>query len=178
MFNFFKKYISIIFIFGLCFAIYFPSFSAFFTNDDFYFLHISNVKSLIEVLGFFNITPEVSGNPMYRPLTTQLFYYLSVKMFGSTPLILHVISFVVFLIVIYLVYSLTDYLFKNTKIAFLSSFLYALSATHFAHLYYLATFQELGMTAFVLLSLLVFFRKRYWIMHCRKKRPNKSLCTI
>lgn len=161
MVNFFKKNFNFIVIFSLCLAIYLPSFSTFYTNDDFYFLHISNAQNLSGVLGFFNIVPEVSGNPMYRPLTTQLFYFLSVKMFGSTPLVLHLISFVVFLVVVYLVYSLTDYIFKNIKIAFLSSFLYALSATHFAHLYYLATFQELGMTAFVLLSLLVFFRKRY-----------------
>jgi hypothetical protein len=49
----------------------------------------------------------------------------------------------------------------NSKIAYISALLYGVSATHFAHLYYLAVFQELGMTVFVLLTCLMFIKKKY-----------------
>ncbi|RLC30854.1 hypothetical protein DRH13_03825 [Candidatus Woesebacteria bacterium] len=58
--------------------------------------------------------------------------------------------------VIYLVYKLVNMIVKNDSIALFTAFLYATSATHYGHLYYLATYQELGLTVFCLLAVIFF----------------------
>ncbi len=151
----FKKYRWVI-IFILTLAIYLPSIFVFYTNDDFFFLKISNVNSLFPFLNFFNPLKGPDGLGMYRPLTTQVFYFLGLKLFNGNPVFLHLIAFMALFAIIYLVYKLSVALTANKNIGFIASLLYATSATHFAHLYYLATFQELGMTFFVLLSLISF----------------------
>jgi 4-amino-4-deoxy-L-arabinose transferase-like glycosyltransferase len=137
-------------------VIFYPSLFVFFTNDDFFFLKIAQAKSLGDFLNFFNLIKRPDGFGMYRPLTTQVFYFLG----GKNPLAMHIISFIFFFGIIYLVYKLALELFKNEKVALISAFLYGVSATHFGNLYYLATFQELGMTFFVLLSCLSFLKNK------------------
>lgn len=149
-------------MFLVSFAIFYPSLFTFFTNDDFFFLKISNVNSIQGFLNFFNIFKNPDGFGMYRPLTTQVFYFLSVKIFSLSAIPLHIISLLFFFGVIYLVYKLISEL-SSKNVAYIATFLYAVSATHFGHLYYLATFQELGMTFFVLLSCLAFLRKKNYL---------------
>lgn len=149
---------SLLIIFLISVILFYPSFFVFFTNDDFYLLNISNATSLKEFFLFFNPFEQYKGLGMYRPLTTQVFYFLGRSLFNLNPFYLHIISFIVFFSIIYLVYKLILLLAKNEKVALISAFLYATSASHFAHLYYLATFQELGMTLFFILSLIFFIR--------------------
>lgn len=137
--------------------LFFPSLATFYTNDDFFHLKIANANSLREFLNFFNLIKAPDGWGLYRPLMTQVFYFLTVKFFHLNPLPLHIISFLMFFIIIFLVGELTRLLTKNNKIALLSSFLYATSATHFGHLYFLAT-QELGLTLFFLSSVIFFIK--------------------
>ena len=148
-------------IFGISFLLFYPSLSTFFTNDDFFLLKISQLGSLSSFLHFFDFTKGPEGLGFYRPLTTQVFYFLG-WVFKLNPLPLHIISFVTFFAVTYLVYRLASELSKNQFVAFISAFLYATSATHFGHLYYLATYQELGLTLFYLLSTLLFIKERYF----------------
>ncbi|KKQ97154.1 hypothetical protein A3E15_03275 [Candidatus Woesebacteria bacterium RIFCSPHIGHO2_12_FULL_42_9] len=154
------KYLFIILF--ISFVLYFPSLFTFYTHDDFFLLKISQAGSLKEFLNFFNLTQGPDGLGMYRPLTTQVFYFLAWKLFNFYPLGLHIISFIVFFAVTYLTYRLTKMLLSNfeprttDKIPLIAAFLYATSASHFGHLYYLATFQELGMTLFFILSVLFF----------------------
>lgn len=160
MTSFVKRNIAFLFIFLISFIIYFPSLFVFYTNDDFFLLKISQANSFSQFINFFNLTKGPDGLGMYRPLTIQLFYFLSWRFFNLQPMILHIISFLVFFGIIYLIYKLVIDLIGNNKIALISAYLYAVSATHFGHLYYLATFQELGMTLFVLLSCLSFIRRK------------------
>jgi hypothetical protein len=141
---------KVLLIFVLPLIIFWPSFFVFFTNDDFFFLKIANANSLNTFLDYFNFTGGPDGFGMYRPITTQVFYSL------GNPVLMHSIVFGVFLAILYTLYLLGIKLFKNEKIALISVFLYSVSATHFGHFYYLATFQELGMTLFVLLSIYTF----------------------
>jgi len=154
------KYLFIIFL--IAFILFSPSLKVFYTNDDFFLLKISQANSLREFVNFFNLTKGPEGLGMYRPLTTQVFYFFSWKVFNLNPAGLHAISFLVFFAVIYLVYLLAKniLLILNSKFAIqgslLVAFLYATSATHFGHLYYLAAFQELGMAFFFLFSTISF----------------------
>lgn len=140
------------------FFFFYPSLFTYFTNDDFFFLKISNITNLSDFIDFFSLVSAPEGFGMYRPLTTQSFYLLGSKLFNFNPLGLHVISFLTFFVIIYLVFELSLRVTKNRNISLTSAFLYALSSTHFGHLYYLATFQELGMALFVLLSIFSFVK--------------------
>lgn len=160
MIKFLSKYKYLLLTFIISFVIFYPSLHAFFTNDDFFFLNIAKANNSSEFFNFFSLSKGPEGFGMYRPLTTQVFYFLSRSLFNFSPFPLHIISFIFFFGVIYLVYRLVVELINNEKVAILSTFLYAVSATHFGQLYYLAAFQELGMTLLVLLSCLMFIKKK------------------
>jgi hypothetical protein len=158
MMQFLNKYRFLLLTFLASFAIFYPSLFVFFTNDDFFFLNIGRAGNIREFLNFFSLAGGPEGFGMYRPLTTQAFYFMSWKFLNLSPFPLHIISFMFFFAIVYLVYRLSAEITKNEKVGLISAFLYAVSATHFGQLYYLAAFQELGMTLFVLLSCLTFVK--------------------
>lgn len=158
MIQFLKKYKYLLLVFLVSFLIFYPSLFVFYTNDDFYFLKIANVSSLNDFLNFFNLIKDVEGIGVYRPLTLRVFYFLTVKLFHLNPLPLHIISFITFFIIIFLVGKLANLLTKSNKIAILSSFLYAVSVTHFGQLYYVGAFQELCLTLLFLASVIFFIK--------------------
>ncbi len=143
------------FILLLSLLLYLPSFFNFYTNDDFFHLSISKAKNVSEFLNFFNLISAPQGFGFYRPLTTQAYYFLSYY-FNYNPIILHVISFAVLIMIILLVFNISKKLTANNYTSLLAVFFYAVSATHFGHLYYIATFQELGFSLFYLLSMISF----------------------
>lgn len=143
-------------IFILSLIIFFPSLTNFFTHDDFFLLKVSRISSLGGFLNFFNLLRGPEGLGMYRPLGMQTFYLLDWKLFNLNPLGLHIISFITFFTVVYLVYKLTSVLLNNSKLAIFSAFLYATSASHFGHLYSLGTYPELLVTLFTLLGAINF----------------------
>jgi len=121
----FKKFRAgcLIGIFILALIIYWPSLSVFYTNDDFFLLKISNPQNLKEFLNFFNLKAPPEGLGMYRPLAMQSFFMLAWKVFNLSPLGLHIISFIFFFGLIYLVYKLVSELTKNTKLGLSAVFL-------------------------------------------------------
>jgi hypothetical protein len=149
-----KPYKTLFLVLILSFIIFSPSLFTFFTNDDFFHLNISNADNLKEFLNFFNFTIKPGGYGFYRPLTTQVFYFLGRSLFSLNPFPLHLISMSFFLTITYLVYVLTDILTKQKKTALVTAFFYSISAIHFGHAYYLSTFQEVGMAFFFLIALI------------------------
>ncbi len=156
MMRFLKGNIYLILIIIVSFIIFFPSLFAFYTNDDFFFLKIANVSSLNDFFSFFNLIKDTGNIGVYRPLTLRVFYFLTVEFFHLNSLPLHIISFATFFADVFLVGRLARLLTKNNKIALLSSFLYAVSATHFGQLYYIGMFQELFLTLLFLASVIFF----------------------
>ncbi len=146
------------FIFLVTYILYSPSLFGFYTNDDFFHLSISRAKTIQDFFNFFNLVKGPEGLGIYRPLTTQVFYFMGWKLFNLNPLGLHIISFLFFFLVIYLVYKFTMELTKKENVGLISAFLYATSATHFGHFYYLATFQEVGLAAAFLFSAIYFIK--------------------
>lgn len=151
-----KKWLVLIMI--ASFALFFSSLFTFYTNDDFFFLKISQANSVRDIFGFFKLTGGPEGFGVYRPLTTQAFYFLGKIFFNLDPIPLHILSFITFFSLIYLVYELAYVLSKSGYVGLLAAFLYAVSATHFAHLNYLATFQELGLALFFVISVVLFIK--------------------
>lgn len=151
-----KKYWKVLAIFVVPFLMFYPSLFGFYTNDDFFFLKIANVSSFKDFLNFFNLVKDIGGIGVYRPLTLRVFYFLTDKLFHLNTLPLHLISFISFFLIIFLVGVLVRLLTKNNKIALLSAFLYGVSATHFGQLYYIGAFQELCLTLLFLVSVILF----------------------
>ncbi len=139
------------------FLLFFPSITTYFSHDDFFHLKISQVNNIGDVIKFFDLTRTSQGFGFYRPLTTQIFYSIS-YLFNINPLPLHFISFALFFAVLYLVFKVTQVMLNDNRIALISTFLYAISSTHFGHLYYLGAFQELGLALFFMLGILFFVK--------------------
>ncbi|MCJ7805549.1 glycosyltransferase family 39 protein [Patescibacteria group bacterium] len=148
-------YLFLTFLISL--LLFYPAFSTFFTNDDFFHLAISKAQNLKDFLSFFNLLSSSGGFPNYRPLSVQVYYFLGRTISGLEPISYRLISFAVFFLIIYLVYLLVKRLTKSETISLLSAFLYATSATHFAHLYYAGAFQELSLALFFLAASIYFF---------------------
>ncbi len=136
---FVQKNKPLLLIFIVSFLIYSPSLFGFYTNDDFYHLKISHATNIFEFLDFFNLLKSSGGQLLYRPLTTHVFYFLGWSLFNLNPFGLHLVSFALFFITIFFVEKLAFEIKSNKTISLLTAFLYATSASHFGHLYYLAT---------------------------------------
>jgi len=141
--------------------IYHSSFYNFFFGDDFYNLMLAKTDRLSAVVNFFNPVKAPLEFPFYRPLTTQFYFWLGEKLFNLNPLGYHIINFSFFFISIILVFYLTKLLLKDKLITYLTTFFYAFSTSHFYRLYFLTQFQELGLTVFYFLSVILYvlFRK-------------------
>lgn len=168
--KFSKKYLPLLLIFLIPLIIYFPSFSGFFTNDEFFLLKTSGVSTFWDLLKFFNPIHDYFGLGAYRPLTLGVYYFVSAHFFGGSALPLRVLLFIVFYANVLLVWKLADLISDNKKIAISSAFLYAMSASHFGHLYYTGCFQDT-------LASLFFFSSVYFFIKYEREfgRKHSSL---
>lgn len=156
-----KMGLSVIFIVSL--LLYYPSLFNYFTHDDFFVFNIAKASSLKEVLQFFYLSP--GGWGLYRPISTQLFYFIYKSLFGFNPFWMHVLLFVIFFVIVYLVYKIAYSITKKINTSLFTTFLYATSATHFGQLYFPAT-QELWVGLFYFCSVWLFIR---YILEQKKK---------
>ncbi len=139
------------------FVMFLPSLFGFFTNDDFFHFVTSRAYNFKDFLNFFNLCYPATGFPNYRPLATQAFYFLDWRFFNLNPLPMHILLFILFFGIIILVYKIAKELTKSDKAAIITTALYALSATHFGQLYFLAT-QEIIYGFFFFLSVWFFIK--------------------
>ncbi|HAU65307.1 MAG: hypothetical protein UU02_C0045G0004 [Candidatus Woesebacteria bacterium GW2011_GWA1_40_43] len=158
MIKFFKRNWQLLSAFLISLVMFFPSLFKFYTHDDFYFLKIANTHSISGFLNFFNLVKDTEGIGVYRPLTLRVYYFLGSNLFNFNPIPLRIISFITFFAIIFLVGKLAKLLTGNAKIGVLSSFLYAVSVTHFGQLYYIGAFQELFLTMLFLASVIFFVK--------------------
>lgn len=137
--------------------LYLPSVLTFFTHDDFFNLKISDVNSIFGFINFFNIfQPSPQHFGLYRPLTTQSFFFLGRSLLALNPIPLHLISLIFLCLNIFLCHELIKKLSKNNIESLIGAAIYGFSATHFGQVYFLSAFQELGLTFFCFLSILFF----------------------
>lgn len=135
----------------LILLLYFPALKLGFAQDDFFFLKISSANSLKEVFNFFN--PLTQGSfPFYRPLGTQLYFYL----FRSASL-MHIFMLMVHALSVVQVFKLFVNLGIDKRKSNLAALIYLFASLHFLSLVYIAASQHLFATAFSLLSLNAFF---------------------
>lgn len=133
---------------------YVPLLTQYFWSDDWYILSLAQISSFSEFLSYFSFRMTDLATPVYRPLSTQVFYCVFYNVFGLNPLPYHLFSFAVWAVGAGLLYHLLKTLFANDHSAILGLFVYVFSASHFTRLTYLATFQEILMFFFAIMALI------------------------
>ncbi|MFH1244571.1 MAG: hypothetical protein V1487_03310 [bacterium] len=125
-----------------------------FSQDDWYFLSISQARTTSEVFNFFNPFAQ-SGFAFFRPLGTQLYYFIFTAVFGlvRAPFFMHLFMLLLQASCGYFVYSLVTKLKVNHLTAILIGLVYATSSAQFLSLFYIAATQQLLSAFFGLLSL-------------------------
>lgn len=134
---------------------YFGSLKLGFSQDDFYFLLISSADNLTEVLSFFSPWHQ-QGFPFYRPLGTQLYFWV----FQQQAFYMHLFMLLLHAGSGLLVYQLAKKLVKDSRLALMVGVSYTAAAAHFLSLYYIAATQQLFSAFFAFLSLNLFVRKK------------------
>lgn len=153
----FKLKSLIYFLPGLASLIYLPSLKYGFSQDDFIHLYSSRAESIGQFLNFFNPSANYPDIYFFRPLTTQVYFFFNQTLFGLNPVLFHIETLTVHIVNTYLFYYLVKLIWKK-QIALLSSIFYAFLSVHFISLYYISSFQELGRTFFILLSIIFFVK--------------------
>lgn len=143
----------ILFLFSLFF--FKNAFNIYFINDDFFFLKISHISNIKQFINFFNPYRDF----FYRPLSTEIFYFL-IHNLKYNLFLSHLIVFIFYFIGIYFLNKIIFLITKNKILSYLTTFLYAISATHVFQLYYLGTFQEISAFTFLTLSFYMLLKKR------------------
>jgi hypothetical protein len=141
--------------------IFIPSLFTYFSGDDWSHLRLAQIDSFSSFVNFFSFKTNPQTAAFYRPLSTQVFFFIFQSIFGLKSFFYHLFVLTAFIYSLYLLYSLCLVLFKNNKfIANVSLLIYAFSATNFTRLYFLSAFQEVAMIIFVLLSFIYFLKNK------------------
>lgn len=155
-----KKYLIFLLF---AFLVYGGSLHYGFSQDDWYFLLISKANSLKDILLFFSPFHQ-QGFPFYRPLGTQLYFYLATLLAGlaGAPLIMH--TFMLFLLGTsgYLLSLIARVRRFNNFQSTLAGLLYVGSSVHFLSLYYIAATQQLLASTLLLFAIYLFHRARHF----------------
>lgn len=161
-----KKYLAGIAIIFASLIAYFSSLNYGFSQDDFIHLYSSSASSISAFLNFFNPFFRYPDIFFYRPLSTQVYFFINTTLFALNPLPFHIEGLILHSINSVIFYSLIKKIWQNSKIAFTSATFYAVSAVHFLSLYYISAFQEIARIFFILLFLLIFLN----YLESKKKR--------
>ncbi|MEI6532335.1 MAG: hypothetical protein WCO06_00700 [Candidatus Roizmanbacteria bacterium] len=140
-----------IFIFVVVF--FYTSFSLLPFLDDFFHFHLAEFHTITDILRFFNPLRDF----FYRPLSTEIFYAI-MRVFGIETG--KIIIFCTFCIGLIFFYRSILYLVKERLYAMITTFLYAIHFTHVFQLYYLGTYQEVALFAFLVSSFYFYIVQR------------------
>src|SRR3989344_5940675 len=134
----------------LSFFIFFPSAFVFFSADDWFHLRVSQISSIPEFLNFFSFAKSGQSIAFYRPLPTQVFFYIFQKLFGLNC----------FGYSLYLVNKLATKLLNSDRKALLATLIYGVSVSNFTRLYFLSAFQEVALVIFSLLMIINYLEEK------------------
>jgi hypothetical protein len=152
-----KTYFPLVIIF-LSLVLFSPALTNFFSGDDWFHLNISRITNFQQFLNFFSFSLTPQSAAFYRPIPTQVFFFVFHSLFGLNPLPYYLFILGVFGFSLYLVYLLAKKISGSEKLALLTLFFYGFSVTNFTRVYFLSAFQEIAMVVFVLLACLFYLK--------------------
>jgi|WetSurMetagenome_2_1015567.scaffolds.fasta_scaffold03870_2 hypothetical protein len=140
--------------------LYLPAFFNFFSGDDWFHLQITQIGSIPEFLNFFSFQHTAQSAAFYRPLSTQVFFFVFQKLFGLTAWPYYLFVLLCFGYSLHLVYKFAQSQFHDNNKSLLTSLIYSLSVSNFTRIYFLSAFQEIALVIFSLLCLLSFSKSK------------------
>ncbi len=149
-----------LFIIGLGIAVclwFWPSFTIYFAQDDFWLFLVSQANSLSE---FFNLFLPSSEVVWYRPLSQQLFFFTGRILFGWNPFPFHILVISIHLITGLWLFRLLKKLNQSQEVAIVATFIYLLNQIHTVPLSWLAANHFVVGPLFVVLSLYFFLKEK------------------
>lgn len=154
-----KKIFPLLIIFITVLILYYPVFSTYFSQDDFFHFKVSqtdgSLKGFLNLFGFHPFAER--GIAFYRPIFREVLFNSFYTIFGLNHLPFRILSLAIHFLNIYLVYIFMQNLFPRKIISFFIAFFFGISSAHVASLYYLAGgIQALGATTFIFLTLIFF----------------------
>lgn len=156
--NLIKNNLPPILVSIFCFFLFFDGFLTYFHQDDFIQMWYSQTfKQLTDAFNIF----QKAAFPFYRPIPTQLYFFIGQKIFGFNPLGYHIFNFLLFSINVILVFQLIKTLTKKINAAIIGTLIFAVNSTHFAPLYAAAYAHELFFVFFGVLMALSFCKNKY-----------------
>lgn len=142
-------------------VLFLPSLFNYFSGDDWFHLRISNIHNLEQFLNFFSFVHTAQSAAFYRPLPTQVFFFIFQKFFDLTAWPYYFFVLICFSYSLYLIYKFAFSQFKNPNKALLTTFIYGISVSNFTRVYFLSAFQEIALVIFSLLCLLSFQKSKF-----------------
>lgn len=137
---------------------YLPALGNFFSADDWFHLRITHIDTLQQFLNFFSFSQTPQTASFYRPLSTQVFYFIFQTLFGLNSAIYYLFGLTLFAYILYLIKKLLE-IYLPPTIHNLPSIVYGLSVSNFTRIYFVSAFQELFLVIFSLLTLINFKSK-------------------
>ncbi len=150
-----KKFLAVI---GLVFTFFFPSLLTFFVQDDFWLLSISHIKTAGD---FFNFFIPLSDAVWYRPLSSQVFFFIGRTVFGLNPLPYHVVVLITHIGTSFILYKWIKKMTNNEQVSMFSALVYGTHQVHTISLSWLAAYSFVLGPFFLALTLFFFTSKKY-----------------
>lgn len=132
---------------------YYFSFNHYFFQDDFFHLNISRIHSLTDFTGFFKLRTDIIG---YRPVSIQLYFFLSSLFFKQDPAGFRVISFSLLFSSFFLIIVIFKKITRKLSIGFMTATLWVTSSVHFMTVTWISAAYNIIGTFFWLLTSLTF----------------------
>jgi len=139
-------------ILPLILILFTPSLFNFFSADDWFHLRLAQISSITEFLSFFSFSATAQSASFYRPLSTQVFFFIFHSLFGLNAFFYYLFGLLLFVLILLQLKNLVLVLFP--KISPITTIvIYGFSVTNFTRLYFLSAYQELFMVLFAMLAL-------------------------
>src|SRR3990167_4364301 len=143
---------------------YFPTFSAYFSGDDFFMFKISltngSFGEFIKLLGIYPF--EERGIAFYRPLFREILHNIYFNFFGLNHIPFRILLMGVHFINISLVYFLIQNILKKRFLSFFVALFFGISSANVATLYYIpGGIESSGAVMFALLTIIFYKLKKY-----------------
>lgn len=162
----FKNVTPFLLIYLSVLILYFPIFSVYFSQDDFFHFRASltdgSIVGFVKLFGFPSF--EERGYAFYRPFSREGLYNIYYNLFDLNVVPFRILQLIIHFINTTLVYFLVKNLFQDKKVAYFTSFFFSVSAVNVGVLYYLAGGIETSLaTLFITSTLLLFAAKNTWL---------------
>ncbi len=138
--------------------IFYPNFSLYFHQDDFFNFGLSN--NLAAVISAFNIFQAHPDFPFYRPIPVQLYFYVLRNLLGFNPQGYHLANYALFALLILLVFRLILKFTNKRLTAIIATVIFAINSTHFAAMASGAYAHEIIFSIFSVLTIYFFLPKK------------------